>query len=687
MVAVLTVFANHLWGWPHGGFVGVDVFFVISGFLITSHLVREAEKTGSVSFKQFYLRRAKRIMPAATVVLVLTYLAALAVFLPFRSHAVGVDAVWAFLFASNWWFGYQGTDYFRASDTLSPLQHYWSLSIEEQFYFVWPAVIFLISAVVISKAWSHRRRMQLTATTMAAIITASLGWAIYETATSPAWAYFDTFARIWELGVGALLACTVGALARIPDALRPWLSWAGLAAIGASLFLIGEAAAGFPAPWAALPVGGAALVIAAGVGREPKYQAFLRNPVSGLIGDISYSLYLTHWPVIVLFAAIMEPGLAYTLTVIGLSFGLAIASYYGVEDPLRHITFAKVRDTFQAIRTRRYQAERSSAYATLGVLTAIAVGLTAFALRPDAYEIPTAPPVVAAAPAESAPKFGPVVTELQKEIRAALPATEWPPLNPSMEQAINGLVAPAEVVACGKAKALSPDQCTWGEPTAPTRIVLVGDSIALSYGGPLRKIALDSGGQIQVYVAAMAGCQFSSELIYNDNDISMAACPARKQAVVDYINTTRPDVVIVSNNYGEKRLSAEEAMTTPAFHEGMRTIVDKFRASTRTVVWLAAPPDDKNVAECYGSRSSVPADCISGITDDWYTISQAEQEIADEMNGVWMDSRPWFCVDGMCPSFVGSTPTKHDELHMSEAYGEKVSPAIAESLLPVLTSP
>jgi peptidoglycan/LPS O-acetylase OafA/YrhL len=218
MVAVLTVFANHLWGWPSGGFVGVDVFFVISGFLITGNLLRDAELRGTVSFRKFYWNRVRRIVPAATVVLVLTYLAATLVFLPFRSHQVGIDALFAFVFLSNWWFAYQGTDYFRAAEnSVSPLQHYWSLSIEEQFYFVWPALIFLISLIILRKGWSHAHRMRIAGIVMGAVIVASLGWALYETATSPAWAYFNTFARVWELGVGALLACAVGLFARIPS--------------------------------------------------------------------------------------------------------------------------------------------------------------------------------------------------------------------------------------------------------------------------------------------------------------------------------------------------------------------------------------------------------------------------------------------------------------------------------------
>ncbi len=170
----------------------------------------------SYSFWTFYWNRIRRIVPAATVVLLLTYLVGTVAFfaLPrprdWRRCALGLRI------PIDWWFAVEGTDYFRAAaDTVSPLQHYWSLSIEEQFfYFVWPAVIFVIGLYVAKKAWTHEHRMRIAGCTMAVIVGLSFGWAWYETVVSPTWAYFNTFARVWELGGvgGALLATAVGGL-------------------------------------------------------------------------------------------------------------------------------------------------------------------------------------------------------------------------------------------------------------------------------------------------------------------------------------------------------------------------------------------------------------------------------------------------------------------------------------------
>jgi peptidoglycan/LPS O-acetylase OafA/YrhL len=690
MVAVLMVFANHLWDLPTGGFVGVDVFFVISGFLITGNLVRMAETAGNVSFKNFYWNRVRRIVPAATVVLLLTYAGSTLVFLPFRSHQVGIDALFALVFASNWWFAYENTDYFRAAaSTVSPVQHYWSLSIEEQFYFVWPALIFVISVLIVRKKWSHSRRMAIAGGVMTAIVAASLSWALHETVTSSTAAYFNTFARVWELGVGALLATAVGLLARIPAKLKPVLSWAGLLLIAASLFLISDNSAGFPAPWAALPVGGAALVIAAGVGAEPRFQGFLRNPTSTYIGDISYSLYLIHWPVIVLLGALMDVSVHFYVTVLALSFALAIASYHMIENPLRRADTDKLRDLSRRIRNRRYWPKKSSQYALLGAMTLLVVAAIACVSRPVAID-EAAPPSLAAegsnsadadAPSGPAPKFGPLTTALQTEILAALRTAAWPSLNPSMESVLESkkIVSP-EVETCYPSEVAHPDLCNYGSPSAPIRIVIVGDSVATGYAEIFREMALNSNGQLQVLNQTMPSCVFTQDPI--DREDVSPQCGGRKDSAVDVINTVKPNAVIISNSYeGDHFVGNPNDMSMPDWSDSLRRIVDRFRGSTQQVVLLAPPPSDKSIRDCVSKRSSTPASCVGSIPDRWKSMAGAEQKLSKSIGGVWIDSRPWFCnPSGHCPSFVGSTPARADEIHMAPPYASKIRPVVAESL-------
>jgi peptidoglycan/LPS O-acetylase OafA/YrhL len=688
MVAVLAVFACHLWGWPRGGFVGVDVFFVISGFLITGNLLRMAETSGTVSFATFYWGRIRRIVPAATVVLVLTYAASTLVFLPFRSHQVGIDALFAFVFASNWWFAYENTDYFRVSDdTVSPVQHYWSLSIEEQFYFVWPALIFVIGVLIVRKRWPHLRRMAIVGAVMSVIVAASLWYALRETNIDPAWAYFDTFARVWELGVGALLAGAVGAFAKIPKSLRPLLSWGGLGLIVTALALIGESSPRFPAPWALLPVAGAALVIIAGVGGEPRYQNFLRNPVSTYVGDISYSLYLVHWPVIIIVGALTDPGIYFSVIVLGLAFALAVLSYHFVENPFRKASWTTVREQVSHIRHRRRDRQGSSSHAAAAVAAALlVVAGIAFTIRPVTSEetaTPSLAPVDASDAGPSYVKFGPLGTALRDEIRTALRASDWPALDPSWESLFaNGVTVDEflspEIAKCYWAE-IAPPECTYGSSSAPTKVVIVGDSVGSGYAEILRQLAVNSNGKLETINETMASCVFTQDDIYREG--ASPACEGRKNSAVDLINSIKPDAVIISNAYTDERVQGSSRdMTMAEWSDSLQRIVDRFRGGTNKVVLLSPPPSDASIRDCISKRNSKPSSCIGTIPARWKSKADTERRLAASIGAVWIDSRPWFCnSDGRCPSFVGTTPARFDRTHMATPYASKVLPVVAET--------
>ncbi|MGW9627792.1 SGNH hydrolase domain-containing protein [Microbacterium sp. NPDC055521] len=384
MVAVLAVIADHLLHWPAGGFVGVDIFFVISGFLITGLLLREQEKTGTISFWGFYRRRIKRILPAATLVVVLTVIASFALLSRVRATGAFWDGVWASLFSANWHFAADGTDYFQPDVAVSPLQHYWSLSVEEQYYFVWPWLMLLIfwltgrmrGDAASRSAFGIRMAILL-------VVVVSFAWSMWETVNAPTWAYFSTLSRAWELGIGAAVAVFSRLFVRIPAYIRPLLAWAGLVGIGVSLVVVTSASA-FPAPWAALPVLSTALVIIAGTGGEARYLWPLTNRVSTYIGDISYSLYLWHWPIIVLLAVYLPldtlTNQAIALALIG---ALSIASFHLIEDPIRRSTWldpdARTARRLPRGWLRHGPIPKIVALALTSVVTA---GMTAWALAP-----------------------------------------------------------------------------------------------------------------------------------------------------------------------------------------------------------------------------------------------------------------------------------------------------------------
>ena len=343
-VAVLAVIADHLAGWPKGSFVGVDVFFVISGYLITGILVREFESRHTISFLGFYGRRIKRILPAGLFVIGATLCATRVLAGIDRYHFAAKDAIAAVLFAANWRFAHTGVNYFNQALPPSPLQHYWSLSVEEQFYFVWPWLMLGLLLIGLRLRFWRREHARLVAGVAIALISAvSLWLAFAQTTSDPTVAYFSTFDRAWELGLGALVAIAAQPLGRADPGLRLVVALVGLVGVLVSLFVV-RSSPGFPAPWALLPTLSAAAVLGAGAGLESRSLLPLTNPVSQYVGKISYSLYLWHFPVVVLIVAVVPlHSAAYWVIGLALIFGLSAASFHLIEDPARRATWFRQR--------------------------------------------------------------------------------------------------------------------------------------------------------------------------------------------------------------------------------------------------------------------------------------------------------------------------------------------------------
>lgn len=336
-VAVLAVVSTHLTGWPRGGFVGVDVFFVLSGFLVTGILLSDLREAGTVRLTAFFARRVKRLLPAAVLVLISVVALGSVLFSTTRAERTLLDALSALGLASNWRFGWEGRDYFATTD-VSPLQHFWSLSVEEQFSLAWPLLVLLAVAILPAIARRGRTARVLIALLALLVVGASGAAAGMLTPTDPSLAYFSTVTRVGELAVGAVIAAGAAPLARLPRAVGGLFSWLGVAVIATS-FVVVDPDAAFPAPWAALPVAGAALVIAGGVGGDPRHRPLfvLTNPLAVVIGDLSYSLYLWHLPVIVFAGILLPPGPgALAITALAIVV-LSVATFLGVEQPLHRM--------------------------------------------------------------------------------------------------------------------------------------------------------------------------------------------------------------------------------------------------------------------------------------------------------------------------------------------------------------
>lgn len=349
------------------GYVGVDVFFVISGFLITGLVLREREREGAVSLRLFYARRIRRLLPAAAT-LVLTTVAFTFAFLPStRWSTVGLDVMASSAYAQNWRLADRAVDYLAQDAAAGPLQHFWSLAVEEQFYLAWPM---LIALLCLRTDHMPRRRLAIG---MIVLAGASLATSMYLSYRSPSTAYFVTYTRVWEFALGGMLGLTANKTRRLRPLGAVVLSWAGLIAIiGTACFL--PSTAPFPGAVALIPTLGTVAMIAAtpAAGSRGPGRLLETSPMQWG-GALSYSIYLWHWPVLVIAEA--QLGALSTwqgVAAVVLSLLPALTAYRFVEGPLRRAA------VFERKPDRAFQLALACTILGCGA------GLLLFSLAPDA---------------------------------------------------------------------------------------------------------------------------------------------------------------------------------------------------------------------------------------------------------------------------------------------------------------
>jgi peptidoglycan/LPS O-acetylase OafA/YrhL len=639
-VAVLLVVAGHVLGAPQGGYVGVDVFFVVSGFLITGLLLREHARTGRLDLREFFARRVRRLLPAALVVLAATNLASWLVFPGERAGQVLRDSLWG-LGLANVHFAALDTDYFDDARPPSPVQHLWSLAVEEQFYLVWPVVLLCLLAAL-------GRRAVLG---VAVLVAASFTWSVLATTATPTAAYFSTPARAWELGAGALLALVVRR-----QVARPWLSRTGLALVAAAALAFDERTA-FPGWAAALPVLGTVLVL---LGGAP--LGLLVHPVSAYVGRLSYSLYLWHWPVLVLATALLPSGAGRTGTVLGLAAVLSVLSLHLVEEPVR-------RSGWLSRGTAHRRAPRTAV-----ALTA-AAGLLVAGWVVPALALRTPDRVAAAAPPPAA------VGDLRHLVSSSVAPAAWPALDLPLAT-ISRTGAPEWLVdRCDNVNAGNVDRCRYGDLTAPRTAVVVGDSMATSWLPALRAV-LDPR-EWSVHVLTRNQCPLPRTGFWRERPAErFTACDEHKDWAFARVRALRPDLVLASNSTtmldhqtGEPSGDAR----FPTWRAGMTRTLEQLVPYAGRVVVLSPPPRAGNLQSCV-TRLSRPADCTTDVPADWRDLRAAERAAARAAGAEHVDVEALFCAAGRCPGVVGSTPVYTDGRHLTAAYARRLAPQLGRLL-------
>ncbi|MGN6338455.1 acyltransferase family protein [Mycobacterium sp.] len=677
-VAVIAVVLYHA-GVPGitGGYIGVDVFFVISGFLITGMLFREAKTTNTVRLGRFYGARGRRLLPAAALVGIITAVGAAAVLPPLQARSVFLDGIASALYVGNYRFALHGTDYLRA-DAPSPYQHYWSLGVEEQFYLVWPVLIIAI-------AWSARRVPRLRgaatratpyAVVLAVVAATSLAAAALWTRTSPSWAFFSLPTRAWELAAGGLVALSIQQWQRLSLLAASVAGWGGLALILLTCTQF-NAHTPYPGAEALLPVLGTVLIVGGGAvtgGLGP--GRLLCHGAMRAIGRISYSWYLWHWPVLLLMPALLgQPaGLPAKLTATAVSAGLAVITLHLVENPARFA--AALRRSAKVSLAVTGAASAAAACACMLLLNAMPAPVGHGVAAPRANIVAASPikdPAVS--PQEAAVRQAFEQTRVVVAAAAGLRAVPSN-LDPPLDQ------APADKAAvfvngCVRSwREVGQSECATGDTASPTTVALIGDSHAAMWNPAFEQLAEQRHWRLETLAKVTCPLQ-DLHIVSPYLGREYTECAQWRAEIMGRMNAEHPRLIVLDMS---RRYGGDFGFTSydPAWIDSLGHTVAQLRATGATVLVLGPAPDP---------QSSAPT-CLSAHLDDARACAPArsaaldgdgiaaEQAATTGNGGQYADLTDAFCSPDRCPMIVGNTLVFRDDNHVTTEYAQVLAPVM-----------
>ena len=662
-VAVLSVLAYHIWpGVLPGGYVGVDVFFVISGFLITGLLVREFERSGTISLRDFYARRIRRLLPAASLTLL-----AVAVSAWFWSSAsewrvLAKELVASALYVENWLLVERSVDYLAQDAAPSPVQHFWSLSVEEQFYIFWPLLMLGAGALARTRKLPVRK-VFLTALLSVTLI--SLGYGIYVSFVDPAPGYFLTTTRIWELGVGGLLA-----LASRPDGgmpggwVRTFFGWTGMAAIMLACWFYSSRLP-FPGYEAMLPTLGAVALLYARPGEEGLLGRLLGSRPMQYFGDISYSLYLWHWPIVVFYPLVTGREVATFQDGMAVAVVSVIAAHLSkqlVEERFRHgrkgeslrpymigagltATLALSAGTLLAAGDREAKAQ----IASLGAsgLDMHHPGAHIFLGRGNGGEFADFIPKAGIARLDRGPAYG-----LDGSSRCI------------------GTVPSTELMFCN-----------YGSEGAPSTVVIVGDSHAVHWLPSLELVAQSE--QLRIIGLTKSSCAFTATLTRfasGGTDRPYTECAEWGRSALDWLLKERPDLVILSH-------SPRHAVPGSTFRDSQERIAEGInayatqleKAGIRVAAIRHTPWHEEDVPACM-ARPGASVDACSSTQEKATSHGSLNMAAKHDPKLHLIDLQRYFCFDGRCPVAIGGVLVHRDKHHLTATYARSMAPILAREV-------
>ena len=635
-IAVLSVVIFHfgIEALP-GGFVGVDVFFVISGYLISGLLLSELERTGSIDLLRFYGRRARRLLPVALLVMAVTLLVALLILSPSEQLFAAKGGLAASLYASNLYFMSLLADYFAPESALNPFLHTWSLSVEEQFYLVWPALLLVL--------WRWRPNVRVVAIAMSVLTLLSFALCVWLSYVKQDWAFYLSPTRGWEFGLGALAVLPpVTDWARRSRAAVP-LGWLGVAALCASFVLLTEDMR-FPGWIAMAPaLATVAILISGASGKANSLAALLNLPVMQWLGQHSYSIYLWHWPIIV-YATILEvtDPVAKLVICSVLTLSCAAAGFRLLEHPIRASEWLAARP-----------------------LRSVGLGLTVTILGGS----------LALSTAQAARAFSgqPRHAELIRSTNELSTASSAP------KKCLIDLLD------------IDPVKCHFGASNPSKTVVLFGDSHADQWSTPLAQLATEQGWRLVTLLkASCAVANIADYSIRMQRD--WPECAEWRARSIAEIGRMRPDLVIVSqfsSGYirGPWTNRREHAVTYEAWEDGLRQSLQQLHAVGVQVALLRdTPSPNKHVANCVARSRwrELPESLCDTLRVNALDakVTLLESQVATSMGVRFIDLSDQLCDSEVCPGVQSGVLVYRDANHMTTAFAARQAAALRQALFP-----
>ena len=658
-VAILLVVAYHA-GVPgfSGGFIGVDVFFVISGFLISRNLLRESETTRRVALSRFWARRIRRLVPAMALVVALTLIVGYQVLPLFDLRGFSREGAAASVYLSNIWFAIQSQNYLAADTNASPFLHTWSLGVEEQFYVVWP-LVFVLARRLSDKRHKHgdadqrrRARRRLLIVIFSITLVSSLALSVWLTAAGSTWAFFGLPSRAWEFAVAGLLA--ILPLPRILDrvAARTIAAVTGLGLLVLATLLLDESTA-YPGFWPLIPVGGTVLLILAGDTRDGALRASLVSHLAALrplqwLGRVSYSWYLWHWPVMTLATiAVGTSSIIPRLLAGAATLPVAWLSYRFFETPLRFSSFL----TRSSGRT----------FAVGAAVTALLLGISAATLASSP------PPLSSAAGASAAP--GASVAErvaLQVELFRARSEASCPD--------VGGI--------------LSPDRdayCEGGDLTSSKVVMLVGDSHGGQWRAALETVAKEKG--VKLVTRQRNGCiAFEVRTITQGGDLR-TECIDHRSGTQRLLAWLKPVGVIVANRSANPATVVDDNGQAPPIADQHRLWGEGVSTLLRSIVDAGARPgliiDEPSLLEdpipCLLAKEDARACEVPravALTKNGSLLDVEREAVAAVGNVATLDMTPLICDAQTCRLEIDGRIVYVDSHHLSDEYTRFLLPQL-----------